>query len=58
MSGKYLLDANIVIALFAGDLPVKKHIAKADVSRTSCIKRVILSRKTISGLPLWQWSMV
>jgi len=27
MSGKYLLDTNIVIALFAGDLPVKKHIA-------------------------------
>ncbi|MEK7289663.1 MAG: type II toxin-antitoxin system VapC family toxin [Planctomycetota bacterium] len=30
MSGKYLLDTNIVIALFAGDLPVKKHIAKAE----------------------------
>jgi tRNA(fMet)-specific endonuclease VapC len=30
MSGKYLLDTNIVIALFAGDLPVKKHIATAE----------------------------
>ena len=30
MSGKYLLDTNIVIALFAGDLPVKRHIAKAE----------------------------
>jgi len=29
MSGKYLLDTNIVIALFAEDLSVKKHIAKA-----------------------------
>lgn len=29
MSGKYLLDTNIIIALFAGDPFVKKHIAKA-----------------------------
>jgi len=29
MSGKYLLDTNIVIALFAEDLSVQKHIAKA-----------------------------
>ena len=29
MSGKYLLDTNIVIALFAEDPSVKKHIAKA-----------------------------
>ena len=30
MSGKYLLDTNIVIALFAEDTSVKKHIAKAE----------------------------
>lgn len=29
MSGKYLLDTNIVIALFAEDPSVNKHIAKA-----------------------------
>ena len=29
MSGKYLLDTNIVIALFAEDLSVQKHIARA-----------------------------
>jgi len=29
MSGKYLLDTNIVIALFAEDPSVLKHIAKA-----------------------------
>ncbi len=29
MSGKYLLDTNIVIALFAEDTSVQKHIAKA-----------------------------
>lgn len=29
MSGKYLLDTNIIIALFAGDPFVKKHIVKA-----------------------------
>lgn len=29
MSGKYLLDTNIIIALFAEDPLVKKHIAKA-----------------------------
>ncbi len=29
MSGKYLLDTNIVIALFAEDPFVKKHIGKA-----------------------------
>ena len=29
MSGKYLLDTNIVIALFAEDQSVQKHIAKA-----------------------------
>ena len=30
MSGKYLLDTNIVIALFAKDPSVQKHIAKAE----------------------------
>ena len=30
MSGKYLLDTNIVIALFAEDPSVQKHIAKAE----------------------------
>ncbi|MEI6610175.1 MAG: hypothetical protein WCO53_10590 [Deltaproteobacteria bacterium] len=29
MSGKYLLDTNIVIALFAEDSSIQKHIAKA-----------------------------
>ena len=29
MRGKYLLDTNIVIALFAEDLSVQKRIAKA-----------------------------
>ena len=29
MSGKYLLDTNIVIALFAEDIAVQKHMAKA-----------------------------
>lgn len=29
MSGKYLLDTNIVIALFAEDPSVRKHMAKA-----------------------------
>ena len=29
MSGKYLLDTNIVIALFAEDPSVQKHFAKA-----------------------------
>jgi len=29
MSGKYLLDTNIVIALFGEDISVQKHIAKA-----------------------------
>jgi len=29
MSGRYLLDTNIVIALFAEDLSIQKHIAKA-----------------------------
>ena len=29
MSGKYLLDTNIVIALFAADESVQKHIASA-----------------------------
>ncbi len=102
MSGKYLLDTNIVIALFAEDPSVQKHMAKAseifipatvigelfygafkserhkantarieefasstpsllvtlpqaessDKSRTSCIKRGIQYRRTISGLPL------
>ena len=30
MSGRYLLDTNIVIALFASELTVKDHLAKAD----------------------------
>ncbi len=30
MSGKYLLDTNIIIALFADDPFVKKHVAKAE----------------------------
>jgi len=29
MNGKYLLDTNIVIALFAEDTAVQKHLAKA-----------------------------
>jgi len=29
MSGKYLLDTNIVIALFSEDPSVQKHIARA-----------------------------
>jgi len=29
MSGKYLLDTNVVIALFAEDASVQKHMAKA-----------------------------
>ena len=29
MSGKYLLDTNIVIALFAEDHSAQKHMAKA-----------------------------
>ena len=29
MNGKYLLDTNIIIALFAGDDAVRKHIEKA-----------------------------
>ena len=29
MSGKYLLDTNIVIALFGEDISVQKHIARA-----------------------------
>jgi len=29
MSGKYLLDTNIVVALFAEDPYVQNHIAKA-----------------------------
>jgi tRNA(fMet)-specific endonuclease VapC len=29
MSGRYLLDTNIVIALFAEDVSIQKHIAKA-----------------------------
>jgi tRNA(fMet)-specific endonuclease VapC len=29
MSGKFLLDTNIVIAIFAEDLSVQKHIARA-----------------------------
>ena len=29
MSGRYLLDTNIVIALFAGDAAVKNHLAVA-----------------------------
>jgi len=30
MNGKYLLDTNIVIALFADDKAVKDNLAKAD----------------------------
>ncbi|MEW5766192.1 MAG: hypothetical protein AB1797_01010 [bacterium] len=30
MNGKYLLDTNIVIALFANDTAVKDNLAKAD----------------------------
>jgi tRNA(fMet)-specific endonuclease VapC len=30
MSGKFLLDTNIVIAIFANDLSVNKELAKAD----------------------------
>lgn len=30
MSGKYLLDTNIIIALFASDTAVKDNLAKAD----------------------------
>lgn len=30
MSGKYLLDTNIIIALFSNDPFVKKHVAKAE----------------------------
>jgi len=30
MSGKFLLDTNIVIALFAGDEPVKEKVAQAE----------------------------
>jgi len=30
MNGKYLLDTNIVIALFADDTAVKENLAKAD----------------------------
>lgn len=30
MNGKYLLDTNIVIALFANDVVVKDNLAKAD----------------------------
>jgi len=107
MSGKYLLDTNIVIALFAEDPSVQKLIARAgeifipavvigelflvlsslggqsqipralktllpsipslratsvqaestDASRSSCIKRGCLFRKTILGLLLWQGNM-
>ncbi len=30
MSGKYLLDTNIIIALFGNDYSVKKNIARAE----------------------------
>ncbi len=30
MNGKYLLDTNIIIALFAGDAPVQAKLAEAD----------------------------
>lgn len=30
MDGKYLLDTNVVIALFAGDASVQKHLEQAD----------------------------
>lgn len=33
MSGKYLLDTNIVIALFAEDASVQRHIVKAEEQR-------------------------
>lgn len=40
MSGKYLLDTNIVIALFAEDPSVQKHIAKAggDIHPVHCYR--------------------
>jgi len=37
MSGRYLLDANIIIALFADEAIVKEHLAQADEVFTSAI---------------------
>jgi tRNA(fMet)-specific endonuclease VapC len=44
MSGKYLLDTNIVIALFAEDPSVQKHIARA---------REIFIPSTVIGEPFF-----
>jgi len=30
MNGKYLLDTNIIIALFADDAAVRDHLSRAD----------------------------
>jgi predicted nucleic acid-binding protein len=32
MSGSYLLDTNVIIALFAGDAAVQDHLAMADMA--------------------------
>ncbi len=52
MSGKFLLDTNIVIAIFSNDLSVNKELAKADdltlVSRYDHFKE-------IDGLLLVEW---
>ena len=37
MSGKYLLDTSVIIALFADDAAVKENLEKADEIFTLCI---------------------
>lgn len=48
MSGKYLLDTNIIIALVANDTAVLQRFA--DARKTTCVKRVTPFPKMTFGL--------
>lgn len=37
MSGRYLLDTNVIIALFAGEVEVQEHLAAAEEAFLSSI---------------------
>ena len=46
MNGRFLLDTNIVIALFAEDTSVQQHIAEAEAIfvATYCVRGTLLWR--------------
>ena len=53
MNGKYLLDTNIVIALYADDAMVKDNLAKADQIRVVRYLKMIFGLRPLHVNMIW-----